>query len=433
MKKLFLLFWVSLFFQLSADAQVLRRLERKVQQKLENKADQAIDKGLNKIEEDMEGKNKKDKKPAKGNEQQDAPVEENAPSPAAKEGGFSATSKFDFVPGDKVLVVEDFSQDAVGDFPVKWNTDASGEIVTLEGSDGKWLALTTRGVVTPEFITDLPDNFTMEFDLAVNPAYDYYDTPLEIGLLETNAPKNSPLKWFASNGKSSGYKFTLHPQDAGSPRRGRTGFDCWMAGEKITSNNRGQLEAFSKDNNTVHVAIWRQNQRIRVYVGETKVWDLPRAFSATAKYNAVTFSRGSAKEGNMYYISNLRLAVGNPDTRNKLITEGKFTTTGIYFNTGSAVIKSESHGVIKEIAAVLKENPSVSIQIVGHTDSDGSDEANLKLSKARAEAVKKYLQGTFSIEASRMTTDGKGEAQPVGGNDTPEGKAANRRVEFIKQ
>ncbi|MGB8316528.1 MAG: OmpA family protein, partial [Ignavibacteriaceae bacterium] len=72
------------------------------------------------------------------------------------------------------------------------------------------------------------------------------------------------------------------------------------------------------------------------------------------------------------------------------------------------------------------------VRIVGHTDSDGDDKTNLDLSKKRAASVKSSLAYEFGIDESRMETDGKGEAEPVSDNNSPEGKANNRRVEFIK-
>ena len=80
----------------------------------------------------------------------------------------------------------------------------------------------------------------------------------------------------------------------------------------------------------------------------------------------------------------------------------------------------------------MKENATVKVRIIGHTDADGEDAKNLDLSKRRAASVKNTLQSEFGIEASRMETDGKGEAQPVAPNTTAEGKANNRRVEFVK-
>ena len=133
-----------------------------------------------------------------------------------------------------------------------------------------------------------------------------------------------------------------------------------------------------------------------------------------------------------YFISNIRIAVGNPDTRNKLLTEGKLVTNGIHFAVNSDKIKSESYGVLKEISGVLMESSAVKVMIVGHTDSDGDEASNLELSKKRAAAVKKVLASDFGIEADRMEIDGKGETRPEVANSDAISKAKNRRVEFIK-
>jgi len=170
-----------------------------------------------------------------------------------------------------------------------------------------------------------------------------------------------------------------------------------------------------------------------MYVNDEKIWDIPKAFDPAAKYNFLGFRvDGYHKESNLYFLSNLRVAVGAPDTRNKLITEGKYSTTGILFDVNSDKIKPESFGTLKDIAAVLTENPDLKIKIIGHTDSDGEDAKNLELSKKRSESVKIALNKDFGISLDRLQTDGKGETMPVGDNTTIEGKANNRRVEFIK-
>ncbi|MGE5411827.1 MAG: OmpA family protein, partial [Clostridiales bacterium] len=132
------------------------------------------------------------------------------------------------------------------------------------------------------------------------------------------------------------------------------------------------------------------------------------------------------------YFSNLRFAAGLPDMRNKLLTEGKLVTHGINFDVNSDKIRPDSYGTLKEIANVLKENSDVRVKIVGHTDSDGADAANMDLSKRRADAVKNALSSEFSIDKSRLEAAGKGESEPIADNATTEGKANNRRVEFIK-
>ena len=185
----------------------------------------------------------------------------------------------------------------------------------------------------------------------------------------------------------------------------------------------------------VHVSIQVQKQRFRMWMNETKLFDVPKGVDTSYKMNQLFFKVGQtnySEEQYGVYITNIKTAAGLPDTRHKLIEEGKFSTTGILFNINSAKIKEESYGVVKEIATVLKENPSVKIKIIGHTSSDGDDAANMELSKQRAVAVKEYLAREFSIDATRMETEGKGETKPVGDNKTKEGRAQNRRVEFVK-
>ena len=89
-------------------------------------------------------------------------------------------------------------------------------------------------------------------------------------------------------------------------------------------------------------------------------------------------------------------------------------------------------GIIRQISQVLQQDASIKLKIVGHTDSDGSEANNLRLSKDRAEAVKNSLVTVYGVAADRLVSEGKGESEPVGANDTAEGKSQNRRVEFIK-
>lgn len=198
--------------------------------------------------------------------------------------------------------------------------------------------------------------------------------------------------------------------------------------------NREMADVINPDNNgkIFHVAMWRQKQRLRVYVDELKVFDLPRIFPADVKLNAMRLHSQLSEDDDQMFVSNIRLAVGAPDTRSKLITEGKFVTTGITFDVNSATIRPESYAVLKDIAGALTENPAVKVKIIGHTDSDGEDAANLALSKKRAESVRENLAKEFGIDRSRLETDGKGETTPAAPNTTSEGKANNRRVEFLK-
>jgi outer membrane protein OmpA-like peptidoglycan-associated protein len=101
----------------------------------------------------------------------------------------------------------------------------------------------------------------------------------------------------------------------------------------------------------------------------------------------------------------------------------------IYFETDSDVLKPESKLDLDLLSDVLKRNPQANLMIEGHTDSSGDDAHNLDLSKRRASSVVKYLVEK-GIAASRLSSEGYGETMPVASNDTPEGRAQNRRVEL---
>lgn len=102
---------------------------------------------------------------------------------------------------------------------------------------------------------------------------------------------------------------------------------------------------------------------------------------------------------------------------------------GIQFETAKAVIKTSSYPILDNVVRVMQNNPQYQLSIEGHTDSQGSETSNLNLSQRRADAVKLYLTNN-GIAATRMTTLGYGEAVPVADNNSPEGRALNRRVEF---
>ena len=185
----------------------------------------------------------------------------------------------------------------------------------------------------------------------------------------------------------------------------------------------------------VHVAIQVQKERLRMWINEEKLFDLPKAVPPGYLMNQLKFEVGFTnynEEQYGIYISNIKIATGKPEVRHQLIDAGKFSTTGILFDVNSDTIKPTSYGVVKEIADVLEKFPDARIRIIGHTDTDGNDVSNLELSKKRSAAVKNMLTTEFHVDASRIETDGKGELQPVADNKTREGKAANRRVEFVK-
>jgi outer membrane protein OmpA-like peptidoglycan-associated protein len=176
-------------------------------------------------------------------------------------------------------------------------------------------------------------------------------------------------------------------------------------------------------------AIWVQDGRLRVYLNGTRVIDinqmaLPDLASATMEAdpgdNSLSFSR-------------FRIAESTPDFSRSIAASGRYVTHGILFDTDSDCLKAESAGVIRSIAHGLEANPTLKLRIEGHTDSTGNAAHNLELAKRRAEAVRAVLVSQFLVDASRLTTDGLGAAKPIDTNDTPQGRAQNRRVQLVRQ
>jgi OmpA-OmpF porin, OOP family len=407
----------------SSSAQILDRIKNKVKQRGDQKVDETVDKGLDKAE----GKNKKDNTNG---------TEENSENEEVKtkteSKGLKSYSKYDFVPGNKIVYAEDFSQDVIGEFPVKWNTNGSGEVVTLEGLPGKWLKITEGTKYESPYNSKLPENYTVEFDLLVefkdDQAVPYIKLQLESDKLQTDPLPQvvevsiAPHGGIHVDGSNDGIYF--------ESRNGK--------GYPITEGKKQLYSTFYNNNhkNTpVHIALWVQKQRIRVWINQGKMYDLPKGLAENMDLKKLVFettSYGGSSTTYGYYISNIKIATAAPDTRNKLMTEGSWSTTGILFDVNSDKIKSNSYGTLKEIATVLSENADVKVKIIGHTDADGDDTKNLELSKKRAASVKEALSKEFNIDDSRLQADGMGETKPVGDNKTLEGKAQNRRVEFVK-
>ena len=349
-------------------------------------------------------------------------IEEKATKPASDTiPVLQSYSRYDFIPGEKVIFFEDFSQDNIGDFPALWNTNASAEVVTTNLYSGRWMKFSGRNAIWTDGLLKLPDNYTIEFDIIPIKGEEDRMAGYDFRLIQSINAKS--YDHGAVPGKA-GFLFSCE-------YFGRTGYRTYINGNEGEgfglSGSKDDNQVYEHENIKYHIAIWIQKARIRLYQDEHKLFDLPKAFPlASVKMDRIRFEEGAAM------VSNIRIAAGAPDMRNKLLTEGKLVSYGIYFDVNKDIVKPESYGTLKEIATVLNENPSLKIKITGYTDADGADAANLDLSKRRAAAVKNELTNSFGLDATRIETDGKGELQPVAPNDTQVNKALNRRVEFTK-
>jgi OmpA-OmpF porin, OOP family len=430
-----LMFPINSFGQIKVDFK--KKVINQTNSRVNHAADKTISQGLDAVEEgakdaitgDDNDKSKSQDKADNPSSDSNSNASSENISEAANSGksakqdqpALETYSKYDFTPGEKVIFYEDFSQDAIGDFPALWNTNGSAEVVTTNLFPGNWMKFDCRESVWTDALLNLPENYTIEFDII-------------------------PTK--SSEGSMKGYYFRLIQSmnarsfDAGSVP-GKAGFSLCVEyfgrpsyrtyitgseGDGLGLNGYKDDDAMKqKEGQKYHMALWYQKGRVRLYQNQNKLFDLPKAFTVpSVKMDRIRFEDGAAM------VTNIRIAVGAPDMRNKLLTEGKLVTYGIYFDVNKDVVKPESYGTLKSIAGILTENPDVKVKIVGHTDSDGADAANLDLSKRRGASVKNELVKSFGIDASRLESDGLGETQPIAPNDSPANKALNRRVELLK-
>jgi outer membrane protein OmpA-like peptidoglycan-associated protein len=331
-------------------------------------------------------------------------------APAPQTGGQPdlAAVKAEFVPGDKVILYDDFSDMEGDEPPPHWKV--RGGTAELRVGDGiRQLTMTAQRMTLTPNVTGLPANFTMENDVAykghgARAWWRFHDKAgkdtLDI-ITEVNYKKLSLTIRQATDGGS----------------------------EDLTSQ---QIEMdWTKP---VKQALWLQNGRMRYYVNGQRVMDVNQiVLPELGKIEVYIDGPGDNDPSGFVGFQFARLAESTPDFSKVLMSSGRYVTRGILFDTDSDRIKPESAPVIRLIAKGLEANPSLNVLIEGHTDSTGDAGHNLDLSKRRAEALKAVLAAQFKIDASRLTTAGLGATKPVDTNDTPQGRAQNRRVELVKQ
>lgn len=326
-------------------------------------------------------------------------------------------SKYDFIPGDKVIFTDDFSDTDVGEFPVKWSLNGPGgkgsntiEVAEYAGkrflrsvpsekgqpqsSSTQYIRLNLKG--------DLPEKFTVEFDAHFS----------EMG-----------------GGYPSRYGLFLLKEGAVRPGGAYPGA-VWLSGKTCTSMNT-ETRLSRTDNKVHHLAISVNGTFVKAYVDSQRVINDPDGVQRPIKYIGMGIESGGHVRNDKIMFTNFRLAEGGKSIKSALDTDGKIVTHGILFDTGKDIIKAESLPTLKSILAILNDTPDLKFSIEGHTDNQGSREINQPLSEKRAEAVKIWLAGK-GIDAGRLQSKGWGDTRPIDKNDSVEGRANNRRVEFVK-
>ena len=186
--------------------------------------------------------------------------------------------------------------------------------------------------------------------------------------------------------------------------------------------NIGDKEAWKR------ISISFNKRALKIYMDDARLINIP---NITENPTGITLSIANSKEGKNF-LKNVRIAKGAVPLYDKLLTDGKFVTNGITFDVNKAIIKPESSGTINYVVDMVKAHPDLKFSVEGHTDNTGNAAANQTLSEARSKAVCDKLQ-QLGIDSARLSAKGHGMSKPIDSNETPEGRAKNRRVEFVKQ
>ncbi|MBX3044299.1 MAG: OmpA family protein [Ignavibacteriae bacterium] len=380
--------------------------------------DKEIDKTLDKVEEAAEGKdtetqNKSDRRDKQPNDTHSKSDRRDAPSKPQAPISTSVLnwSSYDFVPGDKPLFEDNLIGEKNGEFPSRWDlVKGTVEIAQIDGENVIFIRGSGNmynGGIVPLLKNPkedyLPDEFTIEFDAFFKAGVkkqDYYIT-----LFDRKNQKNKDIRHI-----KFGYGYANY--------------------DKTTTNYKDLGQNSAPDNDTWrHISISFNTRALKVYLDEVRVLNIP---NLGGNPTGITLSADAYKSTpHIHFIKNFKVAEGAVPLYSKAISEGRIVTRGIVFDVNKSIIKPESMGVINEITKLMQDNPDVRFLIEGHTDSDGSAERNMQLSDERAKAIKTKLV-ELGIDTSRLETAGMGPTKPIADNTSPEGKAMNRRVEFVK-
>ncbi len=386
-----------------------QRAERQVERRVERRIDRGVDKALDRVEEAVDGTGRKDDSGAdegasEGGQPSDKAAVEEAPPHTTPS---LVWSQFDFVPGDEIIFEDQLENEQNGEFPSKWDL-VSGTIENAQFGDDNVIFFrrtSSRQGIVPlikENQNDyLPEAFTIEFDAwfeadVHNQTYQVYFYDMKNQRRVMNDLRIYINK--ASYGGSEG----IYP----GVRRGHIGDEARWRRVSISFNQRS----------------------LKVYLDDVRLLNIP---NITDNPTGVTLAGMNQQSNRQSFIKNIRIAKGAVPLYDRYLTDGRIITNGIRFDVNRATIRPESSGVINEIVKLMNDHPELKFSVEGHTDSDGSAEHNQRLSEARAKAVMDRMV-ELGIDPSRLTSTGHGQTKPIADNNTPEGKAQNRRVEFVR-
>ena len=382
-------------------------------QKIKKESNRVINRNIDKLFN--RDKDQKESEPAQQTSQQQPAPEQTAQQQSGTSGqGQQAAgeakeakpellwAKYDFVPGDRIIFEDNLEGEENGEFPSRWDLMAGNVEIAEFGGENVIMFRGGAPTIVPYFKETredyLPDVFTVEFDLYCD------ELDFVIHLYDRkNQKSGSPTGY-------TGLSIDNERMDFGTSSSVLPGYESlpkrrWM-----------------------HVSIAYTNGKLKAYMDETRLINIPRIDFDPKGISLYTYH---ARNDRQYYVKNIRIAEGGVKYYDRVMQDGKIIASGIRFDTGKSTLKPESMGVINEIYQLMNDNPDLKFSVEGHTDNVGDDASNLKLSGERAERVMNTLID-MGISADRLSSKGLGETMPMDDNNVPEGRANNRRVEFVK-
>ena len=415
----------------AAENAAKRAVERNVESATERAIDRAFSETEDAVEDAVTGESSnKGKKNNDKNKNNDNNGNNNADAQGYDSGDAIAQTqpqkgqslettyaKSDFVPGDEIIFEDLLVGEKLGEFPSMWDLkEGNAEIVSVGGENAIHMSKETLIMPYMKEKDYLPEEFTIEFDLYVpchkerggkdiatnNNRYD-------IELLNAAGKVVFQAYWY------NAWKTFGEPMNIGW---------TWQNGG---SGSDGEADVLFNQSDFNHIAISFNKRALKFYINGIRIANIPRC-DAPTRFQIYSY-QGEAHEER--FIKNVRIAKGAVPLYDRMMSDGKFITYGITFDVGKSTIKPESMGEINRIVQLMTENPDLKFSVEGHTDSTGNATSNQTLSEQRSQAIVAKLV-ELGIAQDRLTAVGKGQNSPIADNNTDEGRAKNRRVEFVK-
>ncbi len=407
MKKWMLLLGIVCFWSMSTDAQILPKVKRSATNKTANEVSKKVNQGIDGL---FNGKKKKKKKKDKekatdqtGQEGQSRSGASSSNTPAtaastateeenavAQQGQYRG-NKSDFIAGERVIFWDTLANEWTGEFPSRWDL-VFGTVENGRFNEDNVIAFVSNNSKIMPLMRSksyLPDPFTVEAEV-----------------------------YFHNKG-NEGYYINL--DQAVSIRF--SNISARVNGTTTYLSNRKGIVGWRK------VALSYHKGALKVYLDGERLLNVPRIKNRppSLSFNALSHN---AHGGEPAMIRNIRIAEGGVPLYRRLVTDGKVIFNTIQFDYNKATLRPSAKESIDRIAEMMMKQSNVKLSVEGHTDRDGTNEANQDLSERRAEAVKAALVER-GIAADRLQAKGWGEEKPLETDDSPEAKQQNRRVEFI--